>query len=351
MRFRVPMGALAVLLPILVAGGCGGPETPSSTLEFRGPTMGTTWNVKIAPGDRRVEGDDSIRIDRRIRDDLARINLLMSTWDPESELSRFNRHTGPEAFPVSPETFDVFQWSIEMAALTEGALDVTVAPLVEAWGFGAAPEEGTTAPDPETLERLRQATGVHLLELDPERRAIRKLRPEVRVDFSSIAPGYAADRLGAILADEFGFTDFLVDVGGELVARGRNEQGQPWQVAVERPDVRGRSVARIVPVTNAAIATSGDYRNYREVDGERVSHILDPRTGRPVTHRLASVTIVDDLAVRADALATALMVLGPEEGMALAERIDLAALLLVRNERGGFEEQMSARFEELVNTP
>lgn len=342
--------APAALLLLLAAGGCGRHPAPSTTIEFSGPTMGATWSVKVVPADPPLSSADSMTVDRRIRDDLAHINRLMSTWDPESELSRFNRFTGVDPFPVSPETFEVLRWSIEMAALTGGALDVTIAPLIEAWGFGAA-AKAPSSPDPATLAALRDTTGVHRLELDPAGRWIRKRHPELRVDVSSIAPGYAADRLAAMLNEAFGFTDFLVDVGGELVARGRNDQGQPWQVAVERPDGRGRSIARIVPVTDAAIATSGDYRNYREVDGVRISHILDPRTARPVRHRLASATVVDDLAVRADALATALMVLGPAEGMALAERLDLAALLLVRGEDGGFEERMSRGFEELVRTP
>jgi FAD:protein FMN transferase len=334
---------------LLTAAGCGPRDTSSRIAEFSGPTMGTTWSVKIVQGEQPLSPADSLAVDRRIRDDLARINLLMSTWDPDSELSRFNRFRGAEPFPVSPETFEVFRWSIEMAALTEGALDVTVAPLVEAWGFGAAPDPAPP-PDPDTLARLREATGVHLLELDPAGGWVRKARPDVRVDFSSIAPGYAADRLARILSEEAGFGHFLVDVGGELVARGRNDQGQPWQVAVERPDRRGRSIARIIPVTDTAIATSGDYRNYREVDGVRISHILDPRTARPVRHRLASVTVIDELAVRADALATALMVLGPDDGMALAERIGLAALLLVRTDDGGFEERMSRPFQALAGT-
>jgi FAD:protein FMN transferase len=312
--------------------------------------MGTTWRVKVVPGDKTVGPADSTQLDRRIRDVLARINLLMSTWDHESELSRFNRFAGTDPFPVSTETFEVFRWSIEMGALTGGALDVTIAPVVEAWGFGAAPGEGAP-PDPATLARLQEATGVHHLDLDPAGQWVRKHRPDVQVDFSSIAPGYAADRVAATLAEEFGFTEFLVDVGGELVARGRNEAGQPWQVAVERPDGKGRSIARIVPLLDAAIATSGDYRNYREVEGERVSHILDPRTARPIRHPLASATVVDQMAVRADSLATALMVLGPDDGMALAEQLGLAALLLVRNDDGGFEERMSPQFEALVRTP
>ena len=146
---------------------------------------------------------------------------------------------------------------------------------------------------------------------------MRKTRPDVRCDLSAVAPGYAADRLWTELADR-GFTDFLVDVGGELRTRGRNEAGEPWQIAIERPQPHGHAIQRLVPISNLAITTSGDYRRYREVDGQRVTHILDPRTGRPLAHRLASVTVIDALAVRADGFATALMVLGADEGMALA---------------------------------
>jgi thiamine biosynthesis lipoprotein len=150
--------------------------------------------------------------------------------------------------------------------------------------------------------------------------------------------------------EDRGFTDFLIDVGGEVKARGRNETGAPWQVAIERPVPRSDAIQRLVPISNLAITTAGDYRKYREVDGQRVAHILDPRTGRPLTHRLASVTVIDELAVRADAFDTALMVLGTEEGMALATKLNLAALFIERSDEG-FSERATPRFEELVVKP
>jgi FAD:protein FMN transferase len=311
--------------------------------------MGATWTVKVVPASGALGTEEGQRLDRLIRDDLARIDQLMSTWDPESELSRFNQSQSTEPFAVSPETFEVFRWSVELARITDGALDVTVAPLVEAWGFGAA--VGTERqPDEQTLARLRESAGMHLLELDPAGQWVRKRRPEVRVDFSAIAPGYAADRLAAIVAGQ-GFADFLVDVGGELVARGRNERGDRWQIAVERPDPRGRAIQQIVPISDSAVATSGDYRNFREVNGERVTHILDPRTGRPIRHRLASVTVLDAQGVRADGLATALMALGPDDGRALAERLDLAVLFLIRNPSGSIDAWMSPAFEARQGDP
>lgn len=337
--------AIGMLLVMTAAGGCA-PAPAARTIELSGPAMGARWSVKVVPEQGALAGDAEQALDRALRDDLARIDLLMSTWDAESELSRFNQQATTDPVPVSPETFEVFRWAIELAELTGGALDVTVAPLVEAWGFGPA-GQSAGEPDEATIARLRDATGVRHLALDPDGQWVRKTRPDVRVDFSALAPGYAADRLVRLL-EARSFGNVLVDVGGELVARGRNERGEPWQVAVERPDARGRVAARVVPVSNAAIATSGDYRNYREEHGRRLTHILDPRSGRPIQHRLASVTIVDSLAVRADGLATALMVLGPDAGLALAERASLAALLLVRRAEGGFEERMSSRFRALL---
>lgn len=339
--------ALATALSLLVVTGCRGNEAGRRTLEFSGPTMGTTWSVKVVTGPDGLGRAERSEIDVAIRDLLVRINALMSTWDPESELSRFNRSDSLDPFPVAPETFEAFQWAVQLEKETDGALDITVAPLVDAWGFGAA-GSASTPPDEETLARLRDATGVRHLELDPAGEWVRKRRADVRCDFSALVPGYAADRIAALLAQR-GFTEFLVDVGGELVARGRNDAGAPWQVAIEQPQAEGRAIARLVPLTDAAIATSGDYRNYRDVNGERLTHILDPATGRPIRHRLASVTVIDELAVRADGLATALLVLGPDRGMALAEQLDLPAVFMIRMRDGGFEQRVSPRFEALMS--
>jgi thiamine biosynthesis lipoprotein len=309
--------------------------------------MGTTYSVKVVTG---TDGlSNAPDLDRQIRTDLERINALMSTWDPNSELSRLNRFTGSGPFPLSRETFEVLQWSEKIGGLTGGALDVTVAPLVEAWGFGPWAKRDH-APDEDEIAKLRQAVGFHLLELDHAKLTVRKKRPDVRCELSALAPGYAVDRLTTRLADR-GLRNFLVDVGGELRAQGLNEAGRPWQIVVERPDNGGLTGQRFVQVTDLAMATSGDYRNFYEVDGVRLSHILDPRTGRPIDSRLASVTVIDTLSVKADAFATALMVLGPEQGMALAERLNLAALFLVRDEASGFLERATRRFDALTRLP
>lgn len=341
-----PAGTIVALIAILGTAACATDRPERRTFEFRGPTMGATYSVKVVTGPDGLDAGARHDLDAAIRGVLVRINTLMSTWDPESELSHFNRSASLEPFAVSPETFDVFRWSVALADLTGGALDVTLAPLVDAWGFGP---EGRLdhAPGLEEIARLLTITGVAHLELDSVALTVRKRRTGVRCDFSAVAPGYAADRIWEQLTGH-GLTDFLIDVGGELRARGRNDAGEPWQIAIERPVSRGRSIERMVPISNLAIATSGDYRNYYEVAGERVAHILDPRTGRPIRHHLASVTVVDELAVRADGLSTALMVLGPDDGFALAERLGLAALFILRGDAGEFTERVTPRFEALT---
>jgi thiamine biosynthesis lipoprotein len=347
LRWPVAHAIGAALTAGLVAA-CAAEPPDRRTFEFRGPSMGAEFAVKVVTGREGLDDSTRVDLDQRIRAELDGIDARMSTWKPDSELSRFNASTSLDPFAVSRDTFEVFQWAVDLAALTGGAIDVTVTPLVDAWGFGPDGRQ-ERQPTPAEIERLMASVGVGHLTLNPGALTVRKARPDVRCDFSSLAPGYAADRVWTLLADR-GFTDYLVDVGGELRTRGLNDAGAHWQIAIELPEPGGRRVDRVIPVSDLAIATSGDYRNYHEVEGRRVTHIIDPRTGEPIRHRLASVTVIDELAVRADALSTALMVLGPEEGLAFARQHDLAAAFIIRDEDGGnFVRETTARLEALAN--
>ena len=337
---------LPVLFPHSASRAQEQPASERQVSEFRGLAMGGTYSVKIVTPKDELETPGLHDVDRALRSTLDRIEGLMSTWDRDSELSRFNRSTSLQPFSVSPETFDVFKWSMDVGILTGGALDVTIGPLVDAWGFGPSGPRNA-APTNEEIARLQEAIGPDRIELNRAALTVRKTRPDVRCDLSSVVPGYAADRLSTELSNR-GFTDFLVDVGGEVRTRGRNGTGAAWQVAIERPEPDSDVIQRLVPISNLAITTAGGYRKYREVDGQRVTHILDPRTGRPLTHRLASVTVIDALAVRADAFDTALMVLGADEGMALAKKLDLAVLFIERTNEG-FSERTTPRFEEIAS--
>jgi len=335
--------SLPALLLVFLMTACG-PAGPR-TYEFHGLAMGTTWSVKVVAAS--LDRERQQALEALVVAELDGVNEKMSHYLETSELSRFNDLVEDAPFPVSAELLEVLERALEIGEQTGGALDVTIGPLVDAWGFGPPGHPPEPPSDAEIL-RLLAASGPEHLVLDRHAAAVTKRVPGLRVDLSAIAKGYAVDRVAEALAAE-GLDRFLVEIGGELRALGTGETGEPWRLAVERPRTEGRSVQLIVPLTSGSLATSGDYRNYYEVDGERITHILDPRTGRPITHRLASVSVVDPLCVRADALATALMVLGPDDGYRLAMESDLAALFLVRGEDGTFTELATPRFRQILD--
>ena len=312
--------------------------------EVRGMAMGTQWSVRVVT---TGPGSGTTRTVREITEgQLDLVNARMSRYLESSDVSRFNESSETTSFPVSPETADVVRHALEIGALTSGALDVTVAPLVDAWGFGPR-GESLQIPSEEDVEHLLTTAGLELLRLDPLMPAITKTTPGLRIDLSAVAKGYAVDRVAEALIGA-GFKDLMVEIGGEIRVHGHNSDGDPWRLAIERPDTTERSFHTVLSLSRGSLATSGDYRLFREIEGRRISHIMDPRSGRPVEHRLASVSVVDDLCVRADAFATALMVLGPDEGLRLAEELGLAAFFLVRGEDGQVIEMASSAFRGLL---
>jgi len=300
--------------------------------------MGTTWTVRMAEA---LDEETSAAVEGTIVAELERVDAAMSTWREDSELSALNRHRDTTPFALSADTAAVLAEALRIGDVTGGAFDVTVGPLVEAWGFGPGQPEGE--PSEAAVRELKAATGLDKLRLDPGAGTVAKAVPTVEVDLSGIAKGYAVDRVAEAL-EALGHERYMVEVGGEVRARGRNPDGEIWRIGIERPDAVRGSLQRIVPLDDAALATSGDYRNFRLVDGVRLTHILDPREGAPVHHRLASVTVLHPSCTTADALATGLMVLGPDDALALAERQGLAVLLLIRDGQGGFEERSSPSF-------
>jgi len=342
------MGArgAAVLLGLVILVVSGGACAPAPLAQhvFDGASMGTTYTVRVVTGD-VWDSAKHDRVGTRIRQALDDVESKMSTYLDSSELSRFNKTPSVDPFPVSPETFEVVSQAYALSELTGGALDITVGPLVDAWGFGpVVPDD--LPPDPEFLTQLLGHRGYRKLELDPIASTVRKTDPELQCDLSAVAKGYGVDRVATVLVED-GLTRFMVEVGGEVVTRGLSQRDGPWQIAIERP-VLGAGVQRVVPLRDQAMATSGDYRNVREVDGRLLSHTIDPRTGRPVEHRLASVTVVAESCLVADGLATALNVLGPDGGYDLAVAEGWAALFLVRAEGDTIVELATPAFEALL---
>lgn len=321
------------------------PEVPQLALEGR--TMGTSWSVRVAAPPAGLEAE---ALERALTERLERVNALMSTYDPESQLSRFNAAPPDVWFDVDPELLEVVSAALELSEATDGAFDVTVGPLVNLWGFGPGAEvsRGEVPSDADVAAALAR-TGFERLELRSEPPALRKSGRLV-VDLSAIAKGYGVDVLAALL-EEAGAERWLVEIGGELRARGANARGVPWQVGIEVPDTARRGLAReAIGLESGAVATSGDYRNFFTVGGVRYSHTIDPASGRPVTHDVASVTVVHPSAMWADGWATALNVLGAERGLPIAEDRDLP-VSFIRYGEDGLQEVASPAFAVYRSSP
>ena len=293
--------------------------------EFSGPTMGSLYHVSV---DADLSDGERERIRGVIEQRLARVDGLMSTFDSASEISRFNRHASTEPFVVSDEVLEVLALALDVSERTGGALDVTVAPLVDAWGFG--PEVSMDArPDSARVAELLALVDYRALVLDPVQRTVTKMNPAIRVDLSAIAQGYAADAVVTDLA-ALGLTSFLVEISGELKAVGTRRDGRAWRVGIELPDPAVSAVWGTVDLRDEGISTSGDYRSWFEVGGVRYAHLIDPRTGEARRMVGASVSVVHESVAVADAWDTALAVLGADEGYDVAVREGLAALFLTR---------------------
>ena len=341
-RSLVVLAAGLVILGVLTVNRLASSPPREEPLTFSGPTMGTAYRVQVIPDRQGTDPAYAARVSATIEETLESVNQDMSTYSPDSELSRFNASVGEETFAISEDTAAVFACALEVAEASGGAFDITVGPLVNAWGFG--PNGRLQPPTDEELTALRSHVGYQKLRLDVEASTIQKIDAAVYCDLSALAKGFAVDEVAEAL-DELGAERYLVEVGGEIRARGTNLRGEPWSLGIEKPVDIGRELQRAVRLRDVSLATSGDYRNFYEQDGLRLSHTIDPRTGRPVAHSLASVSVIHPSCMYADAYATTLMVLGPDDGLAWAEDHGLAALFLVRA-GDGFEEWATSRFEE-----
>ena len=342
-RLLVGLGAVATL------GLAGLASRPWRSAEagpwvIEGPTMGTRYTVKIATkglGPARLE-----RLQADIHTAFAAIDDGMSVYQPGSELSRLNNHPAGR-LEVSPALFEVLETASQVARLSHGAFDPTIAPLADAWGFGPSRSQGL--PSTTTLDEKRRTVGHTGLGLDPRTRTVAKSHDSLALDLGGIAKGKGADDAAASLLAN-GIEDFMVEAGGEIVTRGLNALGQPWAIGIEEPDAWPRRARLVLATGNEAIATSGDYRLYVEHDGRRYPHAIDPETATPIDHGLASVTVITDDAMHADALATALLVQGLERGMALADHLHLEAHFISRDPDGHLHDHQSTALRQRLET-
>jgi len=323
----LPARQLLISLAALALAACG--SSHRDAWELSGGTMGTTFSIVIASPPASLSLDT---LQKEIEGVLDHVDALASTWRADSELSAFNTSDATDWIEVSPEFCDMLEHAIAVSEETGGAFDVTIGPLVNLWGLGPQ-DRGDELPAAEEIAEARALVGYDGLDTDCDRPAVRKRDAHMYVDLSGWAKGYAVDRVAEAL-ERTGATDYLVEVGGELRVRGHNAEDRPWAIAIEAPATDRRDVETIIRVSDSSVATSGDYRNFFDRDGRRYSHTIDARSGQPIAHDLAAVTVVSASAARADALATAFLVLGPDDGPALAERLGIAGYFLVRSKTG-----------------
>ncbi|ANW24915.1 FAD:protein FMN transferase ApbE [Vibrio coralliilyticus] len=329
---------LVAFASLLVLAGC---EKPVEQIHLSGPTMGTTYNIKYIASE-GIPSPEALQkeVDRL----LEEVNDQMSTYRKDSELSRFNQNQTSTPFEVSPQTATVVKEAIRLNGLTLGALDVTVGPLVNLWGFGpeARPE---VVPTDEELAARKANTGIQHLTV--EGNLLTKDIPNLYVDLSTIAKGWGVDVVADYIQSQ-GIQNYMVEVGGEMRLKGINREGVKWRIAIEKPSTDERAVQEIIEPGDMAVATSGDYRIYFERDGVRYSHIINPKTGKPIRHKVVSVTVLDKSSMTADGLATGLMVLGEEQGMKIANENNIPVFMIVKTE-DGFKEMASEAYKPFMN--
>jgi len=340
------MRLLPVLAAVTLVSGCLFDKEPE-VVRLSGETMGTTFNI-TAIGTDVDEAALAAAVDQTLTD----VNAKMSNWDPNSEVSTFSASGSTEPVQVSDEFAKVIAAANEVHEGSGGTFDVTLGPLIELWGFGPRKPEDPVPSEAEIQAALASVGQSRLLKLDQDTGTLTKSEAGVGINLSAIAKGYGIDAVADTLR-EAGIKDFMVEIGGDLVARGKNDKGEAWRIGIEKPEAGARNLQLIVELNDRGMATSGDYKNFFEQDGVRYSHIIDPTTGRPITHRTTSVTVLAENAMMADAWATAMLALGQEKGMELAEKHKLAVYFISRDVTGGEDAYItvhSTAFKDALGT-
>ena len=333
------LGVVGCFLVGLSLTACNRPRQLPVLQAIAGQTMGTTYSVKLGPSASPV---DLLQVSAEIEKELQSVNAQMSTYLTTSELSRFNQQASDQWFTVSQETAAVVDLALQLTEQSDGAFDVTIGPLVDLWGFGATGRHARIPSETE-IQQTMQSVGADKLQVRLSPPALRKTQPSLHVDLSAIAKGHGVDRVADVL-ERLQFTSYFIEIGGEVRARGRKPSGQAWRVGVEFPSSDERSVERVIALTDQALATSGNYRNYFEVDGRRYSHTINPKTGWPPEDSIVSASVLADNCALADGVATAMMSAGFDAGLALAERQGWAVMLERSTPEGGFETRQSTEF-------
>jgi len=317
-------------------------ENKTTGASISGYTMGTSYHVTVVAD---ISVEETEKLKTKVDNALVGVNQTFSTYIDNSEVSTFNQSKAKDAQEKSDDFMTVLTEALAISKATQGAYDITVGPLVNLWGFGPDFNEDSV-PSDDSIQQALLKVGYQHIVLDSDSKRVQKLKDDIYIDFSSIAKGYGVDKVAELL-NLNGYENYMVEIGGEMFVRGVNGQGANWRIAVEKPDASTRSIHKVINVTNTAIATSGDYRNFFEKDGVRFSHTIDPISGGPVQQDLVSVTVLAEKSMTADAWATAFMVLGAKKGYDLAIKDQLAVLFLVK-EGDSLKERVTPAFQRAI---
>lgn len=327
---RISTKNTSSIIFILLLGYISCSNQPSQ-IELSGFTMGTTYNIKIIPEKDSILSTKLIK--QNIDSVLISVNYQMSTYLFDSEITQFNNHESTTSFTVSNDFSLVVERALHWSKLTDGAFDITIVPLLYLWGFGPgqASELGDIFPEEHAVQKRRTHVGYE--KLTTNKYYLQKKDPFIKIDLNAIAKGFGVDAVYSFL-ESIGMNNIMVEIGGEVRTKGENRKNEPWMIAVETPDLESagsKTISWALPLESKAMATSGDYRNYYEIDGIRYSHEIDPRTGYPAQTGVASATVVATNCMDADALATALIIMGAESGLQFIEKLDgVEAFLILR---------------------
>lgn len=330
------------LFPFILAG-CD-QFVPSEPLILQGNTMGTTYSITIAePPPSVVENELTSTIEAL----LQAVNQQMSTYIDDSEISKFNQAPVNTWQTISADFIKVVMLSQTLSEQSEGRFDVTIGPLINLWGFGR--QTSSTVPSDAAIAAAKAKIGWQALEINEATRQIRKTKP-IELNLSAIAKGFGVDKIAESLESK-GIENYLVEIGGEIRVKGVNPSGNTWRLGIEKPSLNQQQAQQIIALIEGSIATSGDYRNYFEEGGVRYSHTIDPSSGKPVRHSIASVTVIAATAALADGYATALNVMGIDDALALAEAEKLSVFFILYDQTSdtGYREVYSSQFTQYIN--
>ncbi|HET9235608.1 MAG TPA: FAD:protein FMN transferase [Oligoflexus sp.] len=330
-----PLFVGSLLLP-LTAQSKG--KTEPHILE--GAAQGSTWRVLY-------NGKEQPGLQALVEKELAAFDKIFSNYRPDSDISRFNQQSGNDWFAVDPDLVTLVDYSHKVSEKTRGAFDITVGPLLKVWGFGPFKTKDHKVPSDADITAAQKEVDYKKLLSRKKPPALKKLIPHLHVDLSGVAQGYSVDKIAGFL-EKRGIKSYMVEIGGEIKTKGKKLDGSSWTLGIDTPDNSGE-VAAVLKLDGLALTTAGDYREYFEKDGKRYSHTIDPRTGRPIQHDLASVTVIAPMTWEADAWDTALMVLGPEESRKILAQEKQLSVYMILHQGQGFRTESLGGFQKYLS--